>query len=328
MPVQVRFARPTHPPGRDDLTREHPIWTTETARSHGRGPTAGECVRHFWGASLALRPARLRVPQANFPREVIFSRAKNVQRQVHGPTMNTGRSMVRRSQQSPLAELEPSPLAFSFGSFRVFPNARRLECDGSPIPLGSRAFDLLCLLVSRPGEVVSKDDLMARAWPDLTVEESNLRFHIAQLRRILSAGQRDGHYIRNVPGRGYCFVAPVDRVWQVPKPASPAYKAPNDNRPAEPALVAWRDAEIRALTEHLLARRSVMFQLQSDSRSVFAFLDLGSREKPDQVVTVAASLLRVLASAESHTRRLLDLGQGRELLLVLHCGEHVVEAAA
>jgi DNA-binding winged helix-turn-helix (wHTH) protein len=98
------------------------------------------------------------------------------------------------------------PRAFSFGSFRISPHARLVERNGAPMPLGSRAFDLLCVLVSRPGEVVSKGDLMAKVWPDLGVEESSLRFYVAQLRRALGDGQGE-----NVPGRGYCFVAQVRR---------------------------------------------------------------------------------------------------------------------
>src|SRR5918994_5043194 len=98
--------------------------------------------------------------------------------------------MASRNGQN--AHDDPVPEAFSFGHFRIVPHARRLERDGSPIPLGSRAFDLLCLLVSRPGELVSKDELMAKAWPDLTVDESSLRFHIAQLRRALGEGHDGG----------------------------------------------------------------------------------------------------------------------------------------
>ena len=60
--------------------------------------------------------------------------------------------------------------------------------------LGSRAFDILCILISRQGEVVSKAELMEKAWPGLTVEESSLRFHIAQLRRVLGDGQ-DGELL-------------------------------------------------------------------------------------------------------------------------------------
>ena len=111
----------------------------------------------------------------------------------------------------PLTQAEIASQAFSFGPFRIVPRARLLERDGSRIPVGSRAFDLLCVLVSRAGEVVSKGELMARVWPDLTVEEGNLRVHIAQLRRTLGDDQAAKRYVTNVPGRGYCFVARVDR---------------------------------------------------------------------------------------------------------------------
>jgi DNA-binding winged helix-turn-helix (wHTH) protein len=111
--------------------------------------------------------------------------------------------------RSPLVQAEVVWRAFSFGPFRIISHTRLVERDGSPMPLDSRAFDLLCVLVSRPGKVVSKGELMAKVWPDVTVEESNLRFHIAQLRRVLSDDQGGERYVTNVPGRGYCFVAPV-----------------------------------------------------------------------------------------------------------------------
>jgi DNA-binding winged helix-turn-helix (wHTH) protein len=100
--------------------------------------------------------------------------------------------------------------AFSFGPFRIVPWARLLERDGARTPVGSYAFDLLCVLISLRGEVVSKSELMARVWPDLTVEECNLRYHIAALRRTLGDGEKGARYVTNVRGRGYCFVAPVD----------------------------------------------------------------------------------------------------------------------
>jgi DNA-binding winged helix-turn-helix (wHTH) protein len=111
--------------------------------------------------------------------------------------------------RSPLVQAEVVLRAFSFGPFRIVPHARLAERDGSPMPLGSRAFDLLRVLVSRPGEVVSKGELTAKVWPDLTVEKSNLRFHIAQLRRALSDGQGGDRYVTNVSRRGYCFIAQV-----------------------------------------------------------------------------------------------------------------------
>jgi DNA-binding winged helix-turn-helix (wHTH) protein len=111
--------------------------------------------------------------------------------------------------RSPLVQAKVVLQAFSFGPFRIFPHARLAERDGSPMPLGSRAFDLLYALVGRPGEVASKGELMAKVLPDLMVEESNLRFHIAQLRRALSDGQGGEGYVTSVSRRGYCFVALV-----------------------------------------------------------------------------------------------------------------------
>jgi DNA-binding winged helix-turn-helix (wHTH) protein len=125
---------------------------------------------------------------------------------------STARSVSIGDGRSPLVQAQVVVLqAFSFGPFRIAPHARLVERDGSTTPLGSRAFGLLCVLVSRPGEVVSKGELMAKVWPDVTVAESSLRFHIAQLRRALGDGQEGERYVTNVPGRGYCFVAPAGR---------------------------------------------------------------------------------------------------------------------
>lgn len=115
------------------------------------------------------------------------------------------------NRQSSPVHAEAVMQVFSFGPFRFIPYARLLERGGSPVAVGSRAFDLLCHLISRPGEVVSNGELMARAWPNTTVEESNLRFHICLLRRALGDRQRGVRYVVNVPGRGYCFVACVSR---------------------------------------------------------------------------------------------------------------------
>jgi DNA-binding winged helix-turn-helix (wHTH) protein len=127
---------------------------------------------------------------------------------IGNPSINVLEAMG--NGRSPFVRGEVRPRAFSFGSFRMIPHARPVERDGSQMSLGSRAFDLLCVLVSRPGEVVSKGKLMAKVRPDLRGEESSLRFHVAQLQRALGDGQGDERYVTNVPGRGYCFVAPVD----------------------------------------------------------------------------------------------------------------------
>src|SRR5882724_11194112 len=99
----------------------------------------------------------------------------------------------------------------SFGPFRLLAAERLLERDGIPLQLGSRALDILIVLVEHAGAVVSSEELMSRVWPNVTVIESNLRVHVAGLRKALGEGRAGARYVSNVPGRGYCFVAPISR---------------------------------------------------------------------------------------------------------------------
>src|SRR6266849_722224 len=102
----------------------------------------------------------------------------------------------------------------SFGPFRL------LEGD-RPVRLGSRAFDILTSLVERAGEVVGKDELMARAWPQTFVEDANLKIQVSALRRALGGGQGGPRYVVTVPGRGYNFAALVSHDAAVPDPLRP-----------------------------------------------------------------------------------------------------------
>ncbi|QWT21610.1 transcriptional regulator [Bacillus sp. NP157] len=111
--------------------------------------------------------------------------------------------------------------AFVFGSFRLIPQERSLSCEGAEVPLGSRAFDLLVALVEHPGSVVTPREMMRAAWPGLIVVDSNIRVQIANLRRALGDMRVGERYIATVAGRGYCFVADVDRLpGQAPTQAS------------------------------------------------------------------------------------------------------------
>lgn len=94
--------------------------------------------------------------------------------------------------------------AFDFGPFRMLPGSRTLLRDGRPVDCGSRAFDLLHVLLLSRGKVVSKDAIVRHVWPTTCVEESNLRFQMAALRKVL--GTYKGA-IKTVPGRGYLLVA-------------------------------------------------------------------------------------------------------------------------
>jgi DNA-binding winged helix-turn-helix (wHTH) protein len=99
--------------------------------------------------------------------------------------------------------------AFLFGSFRLLPKQRLLSSGDEPVRLGSRALDILIALVERAGELVSKDELMARVWPNTFVVQANLSVHVSALRRALRDGEGGNRYFINVPNRGYYFVAPV-----------------------------------------------------------------------------------------------------------------------
>jgi DNA-binding winged helix-turn-helix (wHTH) protein len=99
--------------------------------------------------------------------------------------------------------------AFLFGSFRLLPRQRLLLSGDEPVRLGGRALDILIVLVERAGDLVSKDELMARVWPNTFVVEANLTVHVSALRRALRDGVGGSRYFVNVPNRGYYFVAPV-----------------------------------------------------------------------------------------------------------------------
>src|SRR6266480_3324072 len=111
--------------------------------------------------------------------------------------------------------------AILFGPFRLLPAQRLLLEGDTPVRLGSRAFDILAALVERTGEVVGKEELIARAWPKTFVEDANLKIQVSALRRALGDGQGGRRYIATIPGRGYNFVAPVrfEKPPQTPLPA-------------------------------------------------------------------------------------------------------------
>jgi len=125
----------------------------------------------------------------------------------------------RRAVQSPDADkpffakrTEPAgaaPPEVSFGPFRLLPTQFLLLEGDKAVPLGGRALDILIVLLERPGELVSKQELMARVWPNLSVQPVNLTVHMCALRRTLRDGRDGNRFIINVHGRGYSFVASV-----------------------------------------------------------------------------------------------------------------------
>jgi DNA-binding winged helix-turn-helix (wHTH) protein len=144
---------------------------------------------------------------------------------------------------------------FVFGSFRLIPAQRMLLDDEKPLRLGSRALDILITLVEHAGEMISKEQLIARTWPDTVVDDGALRVHVAALRKALGDGRAGSRYVANNPGRGYAFVAPVMREHAHPTAVRPNGAAEGDNLPSLLTRVVGRDDVIAALATQLARRR-------------------------------------------------------------------------
>src|SRR3984893_932197 len=111
---------------------------------------------------------------------------------------------------SSLARDRPSPRGahppLAFGRFRVLLRQRQLAADGVPTELGTRALDLLLVLLEADGSLVTKDALLSRVWPGIVVAEENLKVQISALRKALG---QDRDFIRTEFGRGYRFTGAV-----------------------------------------------------------------------------------------------------------------------
>jgi DNA-binding winged helix-turn-helix (wHTH) protein len=135
-----------------------------------------------------------------------------------GPEFDARRSIQGSDTDKLFFEKRTAPArGVSFGSFRLLPAQFLLLEGDQPVHLGSRALEILVVLLERPGELVSKQDLMARVWPNVFVEPANLTVHVSALRRALRDGQDGNRFIINIPGRGYSFVADVSDAIQQPQ---------------------------------------------------------------------------------------------------------------
>ena len=105
---------------------------------------------------------------------------------------------------------------YAFGEFRVDLRARRLLRGDEALPITVKAFDTLAALLEHAGEVVDKDQLMRRVWPDAVVEDANLSQQIFLLRKTLGEDPKNHRFIQTVPRRGFRFVAPVVRIEDEP----------------------------------------------------------------------------------------------------------------
>lgn len=235
--------------------------------------------------------------------------------------------------------------SFAFGPFVLNPEQQMLIEDETPVTLGGRAFDILTALVEQPGVVVSKSELMARAWPNLTVEEANLKVNIAALRRALGEKAGSLQYIATVIGRGYRFVAPVRKARSpLPEAESRPAAAPSNLPPALAAIVG-RTSDIAQIQDGLEADRmlsivgtggmgkttvavAVAEGFAGRVRDGAWFVDLARLQDPALVADAIARALGMQVAPASVLADLLDHLRSRNLLLVLDNCEHLIEAAA
>jgi DNA-binding winged helix-turn-helix (wHTH) protein len=143
--------------------------------------------------------------------------------------------------------------AIQFGEFRLVPSTRSLTRDDSPVHLGDRALDILIALIDRAGQVVSATELYELVWPDTYVEKSALRVHMSALRKALGDRGSGQRFVVSIRGRGYTFVAEVERtsVRDVVDALSSAAADSGDGLP-EPLLKIGRDEIIGEIAGQLL----------------------------------------------------------------------------
>src|ERR1700758_1145505 len=189
-----------------------------------------------------------------------------------------------------------------FGPFELSIAERILRREDKVLPLGGRALDILIYLAERPGEVISKQELIDHAWPDLNVADGSLRVHVAAIRKALGDGQFGNRYVANIKGRGYSFVgtvAPESRNDKIQRPG---------RLPARLPRMIGRDRVLDEVRDGLREERfitlvgpggigkttiavAVGHALAEDFGGGVYFVDLGSLAHPDQVVRAIGTSL-------------------------------------
>ena len=231
-----------------------------------------------------------------------------------------------------------------FGEFELAPVARVLWRRGEQVRLGSRALDILIALASRPGQILSKDDLTKLVWRGALVDETALRVGISAVRKALGTG--GDRYIATVPGRGYCFVLDVETTAAKPAPEPPHFKRLKPQRvPAQIARIIGRDEVIVALAAEATRRRllslvgpggigktTVAVAVADRLRAAFdtvAFVDLAPIENAKQMSAAAAAALGLnLRLQGDPVDEIAAAVEGRRVLIVFDNCEHLVDLAA
>jgi predicted ATPase/DNA-binding winged helix-turn-helix (wHTH) protein len=234
---------------------------------------------------------------------------------------------------------------YLFGPYRLIPAQQLLLNGDVRVPLGDRALAILIALVEQPGVLVTKRELMDRAWPKTVVAESNLKVQIAGLRKALGVGRQDTRYLATIKGRGYQFAEPVKRgVLAVETAPSEALVHVAHNIPYRAVRPIGRSATINALTDQLSTTRLITVAgtggvgkttvalavaravLEAGQHDVW-FVDL-AEVSDSSLVPDATAAAAGLNSPDTLTFANHFHVRNRPQLVVLDNCEHVIEAAA
>ena len=237
----------------------------------------------------------------------------------------------------------PSAMRVLFGPFELNIAERSLKKAGEVVPIGGRAFDILAALIDKAGEVVSKVDLIAKAWPDVIVEEGSLRVHLSALRKALGDGQFGTKCIENVQGRGYCFVVPIKR--QADDYDQGNTSSGVSNLPPALFRMIGRDHGVRDIRAMLKAQRlttilgaggigkttvalAVGHAVLADFAGQVFFVGLSAVKDKEQVIGAVATAIGLDPQFVDPEEALLRSLSHRKALIILDSCEHLIETAA
>ncbi len=135
---------------------------------------------------------------------------------------------------------DPTPRVFSFGPFQADAASGELRKHGIRVKIHAQPFQVLLMLLDRPGDLVTREEMRQRLWGAETFVDFDhgLNSAINKIRDALNDSAARPIYIETVPGKGYRFVAPVSAP-ELPLPSQPATPVPSvlstvDELPAPP----------------------------------------------------------------------------------------------